>query len=383
MKNYSSSICSHFSICSGCQVDLKNPVPLIWDEALRFFEEIGVNKPLLHQGSSTGWRCRAKLAVRGKIGHPLIGLFKEGSHETIEIPFCQVHHPHLNRAVEFIRKWMITHQLEPYQEESGKGDLRYLQLVLERQTGKVQASFVLNLPACSDQHVSHWLELLKDLGRQHNEFWHSLWINFNDQKTNTIFSQNWHLIWGEEWLWECFGKTWICYQPANFAQANLDLFEQMLEHLKTFIPPQSNVTELYAGVGVIGLFLIDHCAWVRCAELNPHAEKCFEKSRARLPAHLASRASFHTGSAQQLMQIIEGANSVIVDPPRKGLDKAVVQKIQTTSSIDQLIYVSCGWQAFKKDAQKLLEKGWQLSQVDGYLFFPGTNQIEILANFKR
>lgn len=32
-----------------------------------------------------GWRCRAKLSVRGPVGRPLIGLFREDSHEVVDI----------------------------------------------------------------------------------------------------------------------------------------------------------------------------------------------------------------------------------------------------------------------------------------------------------
>lgn len=36
-----------------------------------------------------GWRCRAKLAVRGSSTNPLIGLYEEGTHNVIDIPECK------------------------------------------------------------------------------------------------------------------------------------------------------------------------------------------------------------------------------------------------------------------------------------------------------
>lgn len=380
---HSHPICPHFNSCSGCQIDLKDPIPPVWQEALAFFQNLAGITPILHEGPAKGWRCRAKLAVRGKPENPLIGLFKEGSHEVISIPFCQVHHPRLNQAVEIIRQWMIKNELKPYDESSGKGDLRYIQLVLERQTGKVQISFVLNFKNSSDPHFQRWNSLIQEFGEQRKSLLHSLWVNFNAQRTNTIFISNWHHVWGEEWLWECFGSTWACYQPANFAQANLDLFERMLERLQTFLPSHARVAELYAGVGVIGLFLVNDCEWVRCVELNPHSEKCFQLSRARPPAEAASKISFQTGSAQDLTRILKEANAVIVDPPRKGIDASVLKAIENNPTVEQLIYISCGWPAFKKDALQLIQKGWYLKNAEAYLFFPGTNHIEVLANFIR
>lgn len=36
-----------------------------------------------------GWRCRAKLAVRGSAKEPVIGLYEEGTHNVVGIPFCR------------------------------------------------------------------------------------------------------------------------------------------------------------------------------------------------------------------------------------------------------------------------------------------------------
>lgn len=36
-----------------------------------------------------GWRCRAKLAVRGSSTNPLIGLYEEGTHNIVDIPDCK------------------------------------------------------------------------------------------------------------------------------------------------------------------------------------------------------------------------------------------------------------------------------------------------------
>ena len=40
-------------------------------------------------GMQYGWRCRAKLAVRGSSVNPLIGLYEEGTHNVVDIPQCK------------------------------------------------------------------------------------------------------------------------------------------------------------------------------------------------------------------------------------------------------------------------------------------------------
>lgn len=375
-------VCQHFKACSGCTFDLNNLTPEIWNEVQAYFQEKGIT-PTLYTNSSIEWRYRAKLAVRGMAASPAIGLFKEGSHDVIPIPHCRIHHPHINEAVEKIRHLMMCHQLRPYQEETGQGDLRYIQLVVERETGKVQASFVLNAASFSDPTYQRWKLLIEQMGEiDHQNFWHSLWINVNAKKTNTIFGTDWQLIWGEELLWETLGGISVCFQPANFAQANLNLFDQMLGHIHQCIPNQSKVVEFYAGVGVIGLSIASKCLSVKCGEINSCAEACFAYSKNKLSPSNAEKLSFHTGSTHQLLDLMQGADVIIVDPPRKGLDRHLLHTLNKPScSIKQMIYISCGWSSFKEDCMKLIENGWRLTSASGYLFFPGSNHIETLAIF--
>lgn len=370
--------CRHFTACSGCKFDV-NEEPLIWLEVEAYFKNKKISINLI-KGPSTKWRCRAKLAVRGHYKSPQIGLFKEGSHQVEAIPYCEIHHPHINKAIELIKKLIHNQSLSIYDEINHQGHLRYLQCVVERETGKVQVTFVLNLKDQKD--IDLWKKNLSKLLNEENLF-HSIWINLNTLKTNTIFGPNWELIGGEEFLCETFEKTKIYFHPSSFAQANLDLFETLLKNLKKWVPNNSRIAEFYAGVGVIGLFLINQCEWIKCAEINSSAELCFLLSRAQLPVSDAEKISFYTGDVKNQLKILSEADVAIVDPPRKGLDIELLKALNSTTHLKRLIYISCGWDSFKKDCDSLLNNGWSLTFVEGYLFFPGSNHIEIVAVFDK
>jgi len=104
-----------------------------------------------------------------------------------------------------------------------------------------------------------------------------------------------------------------------------------------------------------------------------------------------------------------GANVLIVDPPRKGLDDEVVSQLckpinpnqapiedirmlfapihtcNLVNDVTTLIYVSCGFDSFTRDTDAILSSsaGWKLVSATGYLLFPGTNHLETVAVFKR
>lgn len=374
-------ICPHFKECAGCGERLSSGPPPMWDEVLSFF--VHQSYPNFHEGSPLHWRYRAKVAVRGTSKNPLIGLFKRLSHDVLPIPNCLVHHPNLNLVFQIVNNWIKKNNIIPYQENTGEGELRYLQGVVQRATGRVQLSFVLNTSQSKKRGVEHWSSLIRGLVDESPFLWHSLWMNFNDKPTNTIFGSDWLRVFGDDYLWEKFGDVEVCYGPASFGQANLPLFERMLFRIRELLIPHAKVAEFYAGVGVIGLFIASCCKWVRCSEINPFAETYFQQGSLKLSATIASRLSFITASTNLALSTLEGATTVIVDPPRKGLDSCLFPALKKASSIDQLIYISCGWEAFKKDYQKLTEEGWGVQNVEGYHFFPGSNHVELLVNFKR
>jgi 23S rRNA (uracil1939-C5)-methyltransferase len=373
--------CLHFGKCSGCHHLLVGDPPPVWQEVLTFFKNSAY--PTLHQGPPIHWRYRAKVAVRGTSEAPVIGLFKRASHEVVPIPFCLVHHPHLNQAFEKVRAEMHQKGLSPYQEVTQTGNLRYLQGVVQRKTGKVQLTFVLNTKGPDTSQAQEWQQLIQEWGEENPTFWHSLWLNFNDRSTNTILGSEWKRAWGEELLWETFEDVAVCYGPASFGQANLPLFERLLVRLRSLVAEQARVAEFYAGVGVIGLFIASRCQRVRCSEVNPFAKAYFEQSRAHLTLSEATKLSFHSGSTQECLTLLNDATTVIVDPPRKGLEKVFLSALKANASVKQLVYISCGWKAFQLDCRLLEAEGWKIRHVDGYYFFPGSDHIELLVDFER
>lgn len=345
----------------------------------QFFASLGLLFPI-HQGNHGHWRVRSKLAVRGKRGAPLIGLFNEGSHDVYEIPQCAAHHPAINTAQKLVKDWMISEGIAPYAEISHSGELRYLQFVVERSSGKVQGSFVLATPP-SHGVIQKWQNLFDQLvAHSPAGFWHSLWLNFNALPRNTIFSPDWRLLYGEEWLKEAIAGQHFYFLPGTFGQANLALFERLIESLKSALPPCKSLVEYFAGIGIIGTCLLPEAKEITLIESNPESKKCFEKTYQHLPQELQKKITYDCCRAEDALHRFQNADIVIVDPPRKGLDRAFLKAL-AASPVKELIYISCGWTSFQRDCKELISQDWKLTKTEGYHFFPGTPHIETLAFF--
>lgn len=339
---------------------------------LSSFIESRLGTFVIHEGPKNSWRSRSKLAVRGTMEEPLIGLFQQGTHDVYELIDCPDHHPQINQAAQLVKSWMMRHQIIPYIEKGHRGALKYLQFVVERHSGKVQASFVVTKK-------EGFADLLKLLVKESPEgFWHSLWINYHPHPSNTVFSHNWQLVEGREWLDETICGVKACFLPGSFGQANLDMFEKLLKRAKQLVRPEQKVLELYAGIGVIGLSMADQLSSLDLCENNPESKKCFDEM---MQKSSYKNVSYHLVEAKESLALLGNADLLIVDPPRKGLDGSLIEKLPAT--LNELLYISCGADSFMRDTLLLEHRGWKLVSAEGYLFFPGTPHIETLALFSK
>lgn len=367
MNNFSH--CPHYPDCVGCCLTTSGD-PEAYQDAQRYFEKQGLTLPPLRKGSPIHWRTRAKLAVRGTAEKPLIGLYREGTHAIVDISQCIAHHPKINEGIARVKEWMQKEQFDPYDEITHQGTLRYIQLAVERSSGKVQLTLVLNHPL---PHVNRLYN---------NTLWHSVWINHNTRKDNVIFGKEWELVTGEPFLWENYAETAVAFLPQSFAQANPEMFEELLNSLKKQVPVGCDLVEYYAGVGVIGLVLADQCRSVICSEIYGEGKSCFEASKAKLAKFHGERITYQIGSAADLLNLLPKGDAILVDPPRKGLDPKLLKALQAAEN-KTLFYISCGWDSFKRDCDQLLTAGWKLQSAEAFLFFPGSSHIEMLAVLKK
>ena len=358
--------CPHFNTCSGCTLDEQALRPPVYEKALRFFTSLGFKDVELVIANLTKWRVKAKLAVRGQLGNPLIGLFKERSHDVLKIPFCKVHNPLINESIELIRQSMIKENIEPYDEIKNKGILRYIQLVVNRQTNTVQLSLIVNS-------LEGALKLANFLQNEKPSLWHSIWINVNIGQTNRILGDEWIFVSGSRDFKEKILHQDIYLSPAGFSQANMDLFESIVQAIVDNIDERAHVVEYYAGVGSIGLAVATKCRSLKAVEFTKEAKIMFEKAGVK-------NTSYFVGPVKEFNYLLNDADTIIVDPPRKGLDPVLLKGLKEAKG-KKLIYVSCGYESFEKDAISLIEDGYLLTYAKTYLLFPGTNHIETLAIF--
>jgi 23S rRNA (uracil1939-C5)-methyltransferase len=327
-------------------------------------------------GQTSGFRLRARLAIRGRLGSPKLGLFELGTHRVVHIPNCIVQHPLINRVAAVVRRALVDARLTSYSEKAHLGLARYLQVVVERSSQTAQVVIVGN--SATVDPFAACLDLIRE--RLGGEL-HSLWFNANQERSNTILGPNFQCWCGPMSVVEHFGGGAVHYPPGAFGQNNLEIAQQMIEHVIAQIPQGATVAEFYAGVGAIGLSLLPRVGEVRMNEVNPHSLHGLELGLAQLDPANRAKITVVPGTAGTARHAALGAQVVIADPPRKGLDPELTDYLSEHPP-GRLVYVSCAIESFLKDTARLVCHGrLRLTALTAFNLLPFTEHVETIARF--
>ena len=371
--------CPHRPPCPGCPRFAEPGIDPLARETLRdLARRNGVPEPAVVAGPAFGFRHRARLAIRGRLGSPKLGLFELGTHRVVHIPSCLVQHPLINRVAGVVRRALVEARVPSYSDQAHLGLARYLQVVVERGSQTAQAVVVANAGASAP--LAACLELIREeLGAS----LHSLWFNAHSDRSNNVLGPAFERWCGPESVVERFGGAAVYYPPGAFGQSNLEVAQLIVDHLREQIPEGSCVAEFYAGVGAIGLSVIDRARELRLNESSAHALQGLEQGLAALDPAQRAKIVLRPGPAGAMQEAAAGADVVIVDPPRKGLEPALAQGLAERSP-ERLLYVSCALDSLQEDIVRLTSRRTlRLVGLTVFDMFPYTAHIETVARFER
>ena len=370
--------CPHRPPCPACPRFGEPGIALITRDALdELARDHGLPEVPTIFGSTAGFRLRARLAIRGRLNSPKVGLFEADSHRVVHNPNCSVQHPLINRVASSVRRALADTGVTCYSDGTHLGLARYLQVVIERSSQTAQVVLVANSPTPEPLVAS--LDLIRE--RLGSEL-HSLWFNGNTDHGNTILGSDFHHWCGPESVVERFGRAAVHYPPGAFGQSNLEIAERIVEQVRDEIPVGAVVAEFYAGVGAIGLSVLDRAAELRMNEVSPHSLQGLELGLAHLEPANRKKITVISGPARTALQAAAGAQVIIADPPRKGLDRELTQHLSEQAP-ERFLYVSCSLVSLIKDCAQLTSRGkLRLTGLTAFNLMPFAEHVETLARFE-
>ncbi|GHF59675.1 tRNA (uracil-5-)-methyltransferase/23S rRNA (uracil1939-C5)-methyltransferase [Deinococcus metalli] len=191
------------------------------------------------------------------------------------------------------------------------------------------------------------------------------------------FSAGVQLIAGESEIQEDFGDVQLSISATGFAQVNPPAAALAYRRAAALAGQGDHAVDLYGGTGAIGRHLAPHFRRVTVLDTDPEALARGRKDLAGAPL---KNLKFRQGDAALLTEI--GADVVVVDPPRAGLDDAARDQLQD-STADRIVYVSCDPATWARDVGDLVRRGWTLGPVTPHDFYPQTSHVEIVSVLDR
>lgn len=331
--------------------------------------------PLLGMAEPCAYRNKTSLPVGGEAGRPAIGFYAPRSHDIIPATACPNAMKPSRAIAEAFEAWMRKSGIEPYHETTHTGIVRHLVIRVNREKQSMVTVVVNaeNLP-----HADELIRTLIPLGVI------SFYININKARTNVILGEQYRLLYGRETLSDTLCGLHFELSPASFFQVNPEQTEKLYATALDFAGPESTDTlcDVYCGAGTITLMMARHVRRAIGIEIVPAA---IENARANAVRNEISNAEFHTGSAEELLPQMVSAgmrpDMIVVDPPRKGLDRTVIDAIAAAGP-KRLVYISCDVATQARDAAYLKEKGYRPDRIQPVDMFCWTAGVENVARFR-
>ena len=330
--------------------------------------------PVLGMDRPFGYRNKTSLPAGGTAKEPVLGFYAPRSHAVIPAPACPNAMPPANAIVSAFLSWIKLFHVEPYREETRQGLIRHLVIRVNRK-GESMVTVAAN-----GGHLPHAQELadaLLPLGTV------SLWLNENRAATNVILSETFHLIYGRKTLTDTLFDLQFELSPASFFQVNPVQTEKLYQTAVDYaeLKPSDLLCDVYCGAGTITLTMARHCREAIGIEI---VEPAVENAKRNAVLNGIGNASFRAGKAEELLpqMVADGLRPdvIVVDPPRKGLDPAVIRAMAQAAP-DRIVYVSCNPATLARDAGLLRDEGYLVSSVQPVDMFCWTSGVETVCLF--
>lgn len=380
------SPCPHFPDCVPCPLS-----GIAYGEQLRVKHRRVVEHFAAHPGVAGiavpavvgsprvfGYRNHAKLVARRARRGVLLGVYRPGTHQVVDVSGCPVHQDPIPAVLASLRRELEVAAVPTYDERTASGWLRYV--VVRSSAWKREAQVLL---VVRDRSWPGEPGLVQRLGRVRGVA--SVVLNLNPSPGNVIFGDRFVSVWGEPALIERVGGLRLKSSPGAFLQANLAAARRVYERVGAWAAaqPEEVAVDLYAGVGAISFHLAAMAERVVGIEASATAVR---DARQNVRLNGYHNVRFVAAPAAQGLALVAGEEPridvIALNPPRKGADSATREAL-CAAAPTRIVYVSCDPVTLARDLDWLVARGYRVTALQPFDLFPQTEHVEVVALLRR
>lgn len=378
--------CPLYAKCGGCQLQ-----HMTYEAQLQFKEKLvranlerigGLELSDVQfypiKGMAAPWRYRNKsqVPIGEREGGLIGGFYRERSHQIIDMEECLIQHEQLDQVVQVVKSIGTRLGISAYDEVQHMGFLRHVVAKYGFNTDQLMIVLVTNGEKFPAQ------ERLIVALRERFPNLKSIVQNINTKRTNVIFGEKSKVLWGEPYIYDTIGSIRFAISARSFFQVNPVQTKVLYETAVQFadLRGDETVIDAYCGIGTISLFFAQQAKEVLGVEV---VEEAVEDAGRNARLNGLTNVRFEAGKAEEVLPRWkkEGikADVIVVDPPRKGCDEALLSTILEMKP-SKVIYVSCNPATLARDLKLLTEGGYHLQKVQPVDMFPHTAHVETVVS---
>ena len=379
-------ICNRFSRCGGCDM-----LHIKYDTQLEikkknienlFKKNTKINvciDDIVCSSNTLGYRNKIQLPFGTVNNKVAVGFYEKNSHKIASITKCFLQGTWVEPIINCALIYANNNKLKAYSDETKEGLLRHL--VVRKVDNGYSITLVTNkiFPPKIDEFISLLTEKIGD------NF--SFSVSIKQKQDNVILGESLKTIKEYPLYADILGLK-MGINPFSFLQLNNEIrdkiYLQVINEIKKEDKENLLVIDAYAGVGAIGLLLAKENVSVCNIEIVKEATLDAENFRKINNIDKSLINNINGDAAIEIPKLIEKYNNknivIVLDPPRKGCNKIVLDAIKTIQNNVKIIYISCNPATLTRDIQILNENNdYNIEYVKPYDMFPQTSHVETVC----
>lgn len=372
--------------CGGCdwlncsyekQLEIKQGLLQgIFSPLLSGDNEILSSMQLVSSPNNLHYRNKVFLPLSTEHDIPVYGIYERFSHRVVRHQNCLLQTEIFDPICQKVMQICAKSGISAYDERTQRGTLRHIGI-----RSNSDNSEILVILVSKARRLAFSKLLVKELCEAYPQIV-GIVQNIQRELTNVIIGNEDQILFGRDYLFDVLGNTRYRVHYRSFYQVNSSCTQLLYSYLKEKIAPQSNLIDAYCGIGTIGLYLSDK---IKCVLGIEESSAAILDAKYNAELNQISNTTFICAKVEDWIcsnGACDGYDSIIFDPPRKGLEQSIIDALAATT-ISTIVYVSCNAMTLARDLKRMQEKGFGIDSIQSFEMFPQTWHTESVAILSR
>ena len=340
--------------------------------------------PVIGMKEPEHYRCKVNAVfTHDRKGNPVSGIYEKNTHRVVPVDSCMIEDEKADAIIRDIRSMLRSFRIRTYDEDTGYGLLRHVQVRRGYATGEYMVTLV-----CADPVFPSRNNFVKALRKEHPEIT-TIIMNINDRSTSMVLGERNITMYGRGFIEDELCGYRFRISPGSFYQVNPLQTEILYETAIRYadLTGQETVMDAYCGTGTIGIIASGKAKSVYGVELNRDAVRDAVWNARR---NNVKNIRFINKDAGEYMNELSGGTGeseplpdvVILDPPRTGTTPEFIDAVSRMAP-ERIVYVSCGPDTLARDLKLFRRKGYKALEAQPVDLFPFTEHVETVVLLTR